>query len=176
MYDNRLVILSDLWGINNAAWISHYIELLSSKFDVKLYDCKKLGEIGSNVDCVSIIHSQFISGGIEKAVKKLLEKEKNKIYVLGFSIGGLIAWRAALAGLQVKYMCLLSSTRLRYERQVPSSLIELYYAESDNFRPDCNWLQSHGIKQSIIKSENHEFYRKSKFAKIICNNICARQI
>lgn len=176
MSDNSLIILSDLWGTDNASWISYYTKPLKSIFDIRLYDCRELAGIDANINQENIIHTQFLEGGIEKAVINLLKEENDEIIALGFSIGGLIAWRAALAGLKIQYMCLLSSSRLRYETEMPNCSMDLYYAEFDDFQPSGNWFQAHEIKRNIIKNEKHEFYRKNKFAKTICDNISANQV
>ena len=56
-----------------------------------------------------------MNSGIEIAVQTLLNKEKGEIKILAFSVGGTIAWKAALKGLKVSDLVAVSSNRLRYE-------------------------------------------------------------
>ncbi|MCY1513938.1 hypothetical protein D9M68_484620 [compost metagenome] len=107
-------------------------------------------------------------------MKNLLLKEKEEISIIGFSIGGLIAWKATLSGLNAKYICAISSTRLRYESQKPSAQIDLFFAENDSFIPKEKWFQSMTLNPNIIEQETHEFYKKQEFAKLICDKITER--
>jgi len=110
---SRLIILSDIWGIQKLGWVKYYIDLLSSDYDIKYYDSCELGEIETNSLNENIRHRQFVNGGIEIAVNKLLELEKKECNILAFSIGGTIGWKAALSGLKIKNLYAVSSTRLR---------------------------------------------------------------
>ncbi|WP_337968372.1 hypothetical protein [uncultured Flavobacterium sp.] len=83
----RLLILSDLYGGDNPEWIQQYIDLLEFKFEIQYYDTLKLASIDSVNLSESDIHAQFLNGGIDKAVETLLNLEKGKVLVLGFSIG-----------------------------------------------------------------------------------------
>ncbi|MEO8237445.1 MAG: alpha/beta hydrolase [Flavobacterium sp.] len=111
----RLLILSDLFGGKNPEWVNYYVEKLKSKFEIQYYDVLELGDIDT-IDSGEVnIHNQFLNGGIDKAVEVLLHQEKEKVTILGFSIGGTIAWKAALKGLKVSHLIAVSSTRLRFE-------------------------------------------------------------
>ena len=167
----RLIILSDLWGKEKAEWISNYIELLKDKFEIQYYDCCELGEIDKTNYTEENLHSQFVNGGIEKAVKNLLNTEKNQIDVLAFSIGGTIACKASLKGLNVRNLFVVSSTRLRYENEIPNGTIKLYYGENDSNKPDNNWFEKHSIDFEIIKNKEHDFYTEKEFADSICIEI-----
>ena len=167
----RLIILSDLWGKVKSNWICAYIELLKNKFEIQYYDCCDLGEIDITNYTEENLHSQFINGGIEKAIANLLKIEKNQIDILAFSIGGTIAWKSALKGLNVRRLFAVSSTRLRYEDKTPNGIIELYYGENDSNKPSNDWLKKHSVNFEIIKNKEHDFYKEKEFITSICNEI-----
>lgn len=167
----RLIILSDLWGKEKTDWVLYYIELLEGNFEIQYYDCCELGEIDKTDYTEKNLHSQFVNGGIEKAVENLLKAEKNEIDVLAFSIGGTIAWKSALKGLNIRNLFAVSSTRLRYENEIPSGAIKLYYGENDNNKPNKNWFESHSLDYEIIKNEKHDFYTEKEFTNSICAEI-----
>lgn len=168
---SRLVLLSDLWGKEKSDWISFYTEILEEHFELHYYDCCALGNIDKFIYSEENLHQQFVNGGIEIAVEKLLQEETQTVTVLGFSIGGLIAWQAGNSGLKIKNLIAISSTRLRYETQKPLGNIELFYGENDTFKPDAIWFDNFQLKQNLFPSENHEFYQKREMATIICNQI-----
>jgi hypothetical protein len=167
----RLIILSDLWGKEKAAWTLDYIELLKNKFEIQYYDCCELGEIDKTNFSEENLHNQFVNGGIEKAVANLLKIEKNQIDVLAFSIGGTIAWKASLKGQNVRNLFAVSSTRLRYEDKIPSGTIQLYYGENDSNKPSNDWFEKHSIDFEIIKNKEHDFYTEKESADSICAEI-----
>jgi hypothetical protein len=167
----RLIILSDLWGKEKAAWTLDYIELLKNKFEIQYYDCCELGEIDKTNFSEENLHNQFVNGGIEKAVVNLLKIEKNQIDVFAFSIGGTIAWKTALKGLNIGKLFAVSSTRLRYEDKIPSGTIQLYYGEKDCNKPSNAWFEKHSIDFEIIKNKEHDFYTEKESADSICVEI-----
>ena len=167
----RIIILSDLWGKEKSDWVTGYVELLEDKFEIQYYDCCELGEIDKTNYTEENLHNQFINGGIEKGVENLLKTEKNKINILAFSIGGTIAWKAALKGVNVRSLFAVSSTRLRYEDKIPNGTIKLYYGENDSNRPSNNWFEKHSIDFEIIKNKEHDFYTEKDFATLICDEI-----
>lgn len=167
----RIIILSDLWGKEKSDWVAGYVELLEDKFEIQYYDCCELGEIDKTNYTEENLHNQFINGGIEKGVENLLKTEKNKINILAFSIGGTIAWKAALKGVNVRSLFAVSSTRLRYEDKIPNGTIKLYYGENDSNRPSNNWFEKHSIDFEIIKNKEHDFYTEKDFATLICDEI-----
>ena len=167
----RLIILSDLWGKEKSDWVIGYVELLKDKFEIQYYDCCELGEIDKTNYVEENLHSQFINGGIEKAIANLLKIEKNQIDILAFSIGGTIAWKSALKGLNVRRLFAVSSTRLRYEDEIPRAAIKLYYGDNDNHKPNHNWFEKHSIDFEIIKNKNHDFYTEKECTTLICNEI-----
>lgn len=167
----KLILLSDLWGAKKSGWIENYTTLLDKHFDIRYYDCCELGEIDLTDYSEENIHQQFLNGGIEKAVENLLKKEKEVISILGFSIGGSIAWKAAYQGLKVDNFIAVSSTRLRYEDERPRCNIELYYGENDQYQPETDWFNNFKLNPKIYKNETHDFYLKKEIAENICKDI-----
>lgn len=171
MIKPRLLILSDLFGGKDPEWIKIYSELLRSEFEIQYYDVLELADINSDDLIESDIHNQFLNGGIDCAVQKLLQLETEKIVVLGYSIGGTIAWKASLQGLNTTYLFAVSSTRLRYEAEVPNCGIKLYFGEEDSNKPDSQWFFDLKIVGEIVKKENHQLYRKENNTFLVCNDI-----
>jgi pimeloyl-ACP methyl ester carboxylesterase len=167
----RLIILSDLWGKEKSNWVSEYIEQLKDKFEIQFYDCCELGAIDRTNYTEESLHLQFVNGGIEKGVENLLDAEKNQMDVLAFSIGGTIAWKAALKGLDVRNLFAVSSTRLRYEEHIPDGVIKLYYGENDINKPSSIWFEKHTLNFKIIKNKGHNLYTQNEFVTSICNEI-----
>ncbi len=167
----KLIILSDLWGKEKSFWVDYYTKLLEEKFMLKYYDCCELGEIKKYEYSENNLHKQFMNGGIAKAIENLKAIEKTEVYVLAFSIGGLICWKASLTGLKTRGIFAISSTRLRYETEKPSGIIELIYGEKDEFQPENEWFQNLNISKKFVKNENHNFYQKQEHAKNITDLI-----
>lgn len=167
----KLVILSDLWGNQKAEWIVNYTSVLDHYFDLTFYNCAELAEITIIDVQHEKIHQQFVDGGIDKAVQNLLKKETDKINILAFSLGGTIAWKAALLGLKVESLFAISATRLRYETQKPSIKMELLFGDDDSFKPDLEWFEKMGFKPHFITSHDHEMYKEKEIAHEICSII-----
>ena len=167
----RIIILSDLWGKEKSDWITYYTNILENYFEIKFYDCCDLGHLDKSDYSEQKLHAQFVNGGIARAVESILQKEKEIINILGFSIGGHIAWKASLSGLKAQSIFALSSTRLRFETQKPSGIIELFYGENDAYKPDTNWFRKLEIKENIYNHEGHELYKKKEIAEDICRVI-----
>jgi hypothetical protein len=171
MVKSRLLILSDLFGGENPEWIKYYSQILESKFDIQYYDVLTLGEIDSSDYRKASIHNQFIDGGIDKAIQNLLIQDKGDVTVLGFSIGGTIAWKASLKGLKTIQLITVSSTRLRLETKVPNCKINLYYGELDLNVPKAKWFSDLRLSNHIFENQDHQFYLEEKNAVAICNAI-----
>lgn len=166
----RIILLSDLWGNDNANWVTYYTKILEEHFDLQFYDSCDLAEI-NHLDEKESKHHQFVNGGIEKAVGNLVQKETDFVNVLAFSIGGTIAWKTALSGLKIQNLFAISSTRLRYETQKLDGNIELFYGKNDSYKPDHNWFQLMNLAENIYANEEHEFYRKKEIAEGIGEKI-----
>lgn len=168
---SRLVILSDLWGYTNNEWMTAYTYALQDEYSISYYDCRELAGIDLELKEESVIHSAFVNGGIERAVENLCSLEKGDFTVLAFSIGGTIAWKAALAGLNVKTIYALSSTRLRYEAEKPPCKIMLAYGENDENKPNQSWFDQHEITPLILEGMDHEMYMSGDVTKLFYKQI-----
>lgn len=167
----RLLILSDLFGGENPEWVKLYTEILQSKFDIQYYDVRELANISLECITEADIHNQFLNGGIDRAVENLLKLEKEQTAILGFSIGGTIAWKAALSGLKVSHLIAVSSTRLRFETQIPDCKINLYFGKEDLNTPNPKWFSDLKISSHIFESHGHQLYLVKDIVLIICNNL-----
>lgn len=168
---NRLIILSDLWGMTDASWVSMYVDKLLDDFKVVFYSSCELAEMREKNLSEEERHHFFVNGGIEKAVKNLIELEKERLSVLAFSIGGIIAWKACLKGLDVESFYAISATRLRHETEKPKSKIALCYGKKDTYRPNSNWFKNMEVNYSIIPKKAHEMYKEEEFARKLCIQI-----
>ncbi len=169
---NKLVILTDLWGRRDLNWIEPYAEYLKSYFDLSIYDSTELAEISIAFQNEELIHSQFINGGIDNAAKNisLLLKDKS-VHILGFSIGGLIVWKAILAGMKAESLTAVSSTRLRNEEQGPTCPISLHYGADDENKPNEKWFEKMNLEARFHKNMTHNFYHENEMVKIICDDL-----
>lgn len=167
----RLLILSDLWGAEKSDWVDLYKAQLSDAFEIQYYDCCALGAIDKSDYTEQALHTQFVAGGIDRAVEKLLLLEQNEVFVLAFSVGGSIAWKAALKGLKVKALHAVSSTRLRHETERPSCSISLVYGDQDKFKPDDKWLSIFKIDVEMVKHKSHQLYKDPSEIPTICANL-----
>ena len=163
----RLVILPDLFGGKNPEWLHYYTTILESHFDIQYYNILELAGISPDHDETSI-HNQFLNDGIENVINTLLVYEKKEIAVLGFSIGGTIAWKASLQGLKTTHLFAVSSTRLRYETEAPNCEIKLFFGDQDSNKPNSNWFLDLKIPSEILQYQNHQLYLEEKNAVVIC--------
>jgi hypothetical protein len=167
----KLIILSDLWGKEKSEWVQEYVAILETKCDISFYDCCELGFVDKTIYTEECLHQQFVNGGIDKAVTKLLSLEKNKTNILAFSIGGTIAWKAILKGLKVGKLIAVSSTRLRYETEVPNGNIKLYFGAKDTFKPDSIWFQKHQVEVEILEDKEHQMYLEKECIQLITKQL-----
>jgi len=166
-----LIIISDLWGTAKSNWIDLYLQNLSAEFDVEYMDARALADISLDSLDEHKIHSEFIDAGIDKAVESVLKINSNKLTVLAFSIGGTIAWKAALKGLKVDSLYLISSTRLRHETKKPNCRIHMMYGEYDTYKPEAKWFEKLNLDYEAIKEGEHEIYTSENIAKQISDRI-----
>ena len=167
----RLIILSDLWGLEDAEWMITYQKQLEPYFELEFYDSRKLVDLDLSDNSKNGIHAQFVNGGIDRAARKLSRKEKQDVNVLAFSIGGVIAWKAAFRGLSIKKLYAISSTRLRYETEKPDCKCALFYGEEDQYKPSVNWHASLTLDCNYIENGEHEMYQEEEFAISLCKKI-----
>lgn len=167
----RLVILSDIYGLTHPGWNDEYINLLSPHFEIQYYDCRVLGGVDLEIKEGEEIHRQFIEFGIEKAINTLLRLEKEEIVLLGFSIGGTIAWQAVLKGLKASRLFAVSSTRLRLETHKLDIPVFLSFGEKDKNKPGLKWFEKMDLKPEMIPGKGHGFYRDAAYALQLVENI-----
>ncbi|MFA7272237.1 MAG: alpha/beta hydrolase [Crocinitomicaceae bacterium] len=171
MKKQRLVLLSDLWVQQQSEWIQSYLEQLEPHFNCVYYDVAALAGISTQDSFAAEIHAAFVQGGIDRAVQALLNLEKKKTIVLAFSIGGTIAWKAALKGLPTISLTAVSSTRLRKEYQKPTCEIALHFGDQDVNRPQDEWFEALEIYPEIHFAQQHEFYMLESACKMICDQL-----
>jgi hypothetical protein len=172
----RLVILSDMWGIKKGLWVTSYLGYLQQFYDIVYYDCQELANVDFKIESEEELHNEFVSGGIEVAVANLLKKESNAIpsHYLAFSIGGTIAYKAGLSGLEIKSLYTVSATRLRKEIEKPSFETRFVYGSVDKFKPSDVWASNLGLELTIIDGYNHDMYSDEKITKEICQELLAK--
>lgn len=165
-----MIILSDLWGKEKSSpWIDGYFNRLAHTFDVRYYDCCELGEVNKTTYTEESLHQQFVTTGIETAVRNLVMIESGKVNILGFSIGGTIGWKYALQNRNAESLTVISSTRLRYETQKPDVMLTLYYGENDMYKPNALWFNTLNIAAGMEHNAGHELYKQPDFIEKVCD-------
>tara|TARA_R110002124_G_scaffold132755_3_gene295317 strand:+ start:303 stop:842 length:540 start_codon:yes stop_codon:yes gene_type:complete len=167
----ELIIISDLWGIEKSTWLDYYTKSLENTFNLHFLDSQKLGELNGHTDSETDIHANFIAHGIDNAVKNLIAMEFEKPTILAFSVGGTIAWKAALNGLLVQNLFQLSATRLRYESKKPLGNIHLIYGQNDPYKPGPEWFKNLQLGYVSVKNTGHQVYRNKDVAMVTCERI-----
>ncbi|PKQ68839.1 hypothetical protein BZG01_03765 [Labilibaculum manganireducens] len=171
----RLIILSDLWGFEEAVWMHSYQKILNPYFEIEYFDSRKLVDLDLSDNSEGRLHARFVNGGIDRGVYKLGLQEKETIIVLAFSVGGVIAWKAGLKGLNISTLYAISSTRLRYEKEKPDCKCVLYFGANDRYKPDAKWFQDLNLDFNLIEDKEHEMYREEDFAESLCQKIIKEQ-
>jgi len=169
----RLVVLSDMWGVKKGLWITSYLGYLQQYYDIVFYDVQQLAHIDLTVNCAENLHEAFVNGGIDTAVAHLMRKEKQESHYLAFSTGGTIAWKANLKGLPMKSLYTVSATRIREEKAKPECKITLVYGGKDAFMPKKEWAQKVGAEFEIIPNFGHELYTDEKIIGKVCQDLLA---
>lgn len=165
----RLVIISDMWGAKRGLWITSYLGYLQQYFNITFYDSQQLADVKLAVNTEENLHNAFVEGGgIDTAVAHLVNKEKQPAHYLCFSMGGAIAWKAALAGLPMKSFYAVSSTRLRSEKAKPNCKINLLYGDNDVYRPKASWYEKLSVEAELIQGFGHTMYTDDKIIKKVC--------
>lgn len=167
----RLVVLSDMYGAKQGLWITSYLGYLQQHYTIVFYDLQDLAHVSVKIETQENIHQEFLNGGIDTAVAHLLQKEKEPSHYLAFSMGGTVAWKAALRGLPVKSLYAISATRLRYETEVPLCAHTLLFGEKDAFKPKSNWAKQVNANTEVLPSYGHEMYTDEKIIKKVCKTL-----
>lgn len=164
----KLIVLSDMWGVKKGLWITSYFGYLQQYYDITFYDCQQLANLDVPICSEENIHQAFVNGGIDTAVKQLMRKESEPCHYLAFSTGGTIAYRAALAGLPMKSLTAISPTRIRYENKRPACDLSIVFGELDTFKPDEKWAKAVGVELQIMPNFGHQLYTDEKIIGQIC--------
>ncbi len=167
----RLLILSDLWGFTQAKYLEAYREQLESAYEVQPYDCCLLAELPQGQKTQEQRHQHFVTGGIQKAVDALINAEWKRVDVLAFSVGGTIAWRAALAGMPVDRLFAIAATRLRYEERRPTSELQLWYGAFDPYQPNAEWYEKMQLSAHQWPGHGHDIYKDPSVIEAICQEL-----
>lgn len=167
----RLLILSDIYGLHQNDWLNHYTDKLKNDFEIVVWDSRVLAGIPAELEDIEQVHRLFVSGGIASAVGNLIQSDEKPDLILGFSIGGTIAWQVAAQNPKLSQLFLISSTRLRKETNRIAIPFELFYGTEDNYKPTPEWFAKMECVPHLLKNEGHEFYKKEVFAKKIVEEI-----
>lgn len=155
---DKLLVLSDMWGVKKGLWITSYFGYLQQNYEIDFFDSQQLAHVNELVGNKENLHKAFVDGGIDTAVAHLLKKIEEPTHVLAFSTGGTIAYKAALQGLPVKSMTLVSATRIRLESQKPSCDVKLIYGGNDKYAPSDEWARKLGLEKTVVPNFGHELY------------------
>lgn len=172
----KLLVLSDMWGVKKELWITSYFGYLQHYYDIEFYDIKTLGNIDIPVCTDENLHQAFLDGGIDTAVAHLKSKITEPKHVLAFSMGAAIAWKAALEGMQIHSFTAVSGTRLRLEKNKPKCPIKLIYGEKDEFKPNEQWYNAMDIAPIIVPGFGHNLYSDDKIVKDVCYELLTKAI
>ncbi len=167
----KLVVLSDMWGIKKGLWITSYFGYLQQYYNIQFYDIQQLATLDIPVQTEENIHNAFVEGGIDVAVAHLLKRETTPVHVLAFSTGGTIAWKAGLKGWPMKSLTAISATRIRFETVRPDCDLELIYGACDTFKPGLHWANDLGVDLKLIPNFGHELYSDEKIIDDVCMNM-----
>jgi len=151
----KLIVISDMYGFQDDKIPDH------SNFEIEgwmiqHYDCRQISSIDKNDN----IHAQYLESGIEKGVEYLLENESDIDCIVAYSMGGTIAWKAIIKGLNVKHLIAVSATRLRLETEKPNCKLSLLYGADDGYQPTPEWFDHMKIIPEIYEHKNHEMYKE----------------
>jgi len=167
----RLVVISDMWGVKKGLWITSYLGYLQQYYTIVFYDSQQLAYMDLPVQSEKNIHNAFVNGGIDMAVAHLLKKEKEASHYLAFSTGGTIAWKAGLEGLPMKSLYAVSPTRIRMEDKKPNIPLNLIYGKNDEYRPSNKWSNKVGVDMEVIEGFGHTLYTDEKIIQKVCQDL-----
>lgn len=167
----KLLILSDMFGLDRCEWIKQYVALLDPIFTIQLYDSCALGDVRVADAAEDDIHAAFIAGGVDTAADKLSKMELGKVDILAFSMGGSIAWKAGSKGMHIGHLYAISSTRLRLQTEKPDCRVQLFYGKVDPFHPKPSWFEKLKLDPPLMENGGHDFYTGHDVAIRICSMI-----
>lgn len=169
----RLVVLSDMWGVKKGLWITSYLGYLQQYYNIVFYDIQQLSNIDLTIQSKENLHAAFVESGIDTAVTHLLKKEKTESHYLAFSTGGTIAYKAALKGLPIKSLYTASATRIRMENLKPECPSTFLFGGNDKYKPNSEWVEKMNTDLEVIPNFGHECYTDEKIIGKICQDLLA---
>jgi hypothetical protein len=167
----RLVILSDLWGAKKGLWITSYLGYLQQYFDIVYYDTSQLADLEAGLLTAEKISAAFDNGGLERAVRNLMDRENTPGHYLTFCAGGTVVWNAALKGLPVKSLYAVSPLHMHRETEIPDCQITLLYGEYMNNRPSRDWALKLGAPMQVIPRFGQQMYSDEKIIQKVCKDL-----
>lgn len=167
----RLVILSDLWGAKKGLWITSYLGYLQQYFDIVYYDTSQLADLDVSNPTAEAMAEAFQEGGLERAVRSLLEKEETPSHYLTFCAGGTVVWDAARKGLPVLSLYAVSPMHLHRESDLPGCQVKLLYGEYMENRPSHGWAETIGAPMEVVPRFGREMYSDEKIIQKVCRDL-----
>jgi hypothetical protein len=167
----RLVILSDLWGPRKGLWITSYLGYLQQYFDITYYDTSQLADLEVSHPTTKTLTDAFLKGGMERAVKSLLHKERKPSNYLTFCSGGTVVWNAVKKGLPVKSLYAISPMNLHREATGPDCPVKTFYGEYMEDKPSKKWAKLTGTTMEIIPRFGREMYSDEKVIQQVCKEL-----
>ena len=101
----------------------------------------------------------FNKGGLQQALRGLLELDGRMRVGIGFSAGGTALWNAVKEGLELKALICVSSTRLRLETSPLNIPTMVLWGEADPYRPTESWNNTLPSYWKAYAGKQHDFYR-----------------
>ena len=167
----RLVILSDLWGAKRGLWITSYLGYLQQYFDIVYYDTSQLAYLEVAKPSTEAFREAYKEGGLQRAVRSLLAREKSPAHYLAFCAGGTVAWNAAKEGLEMLSLYAISPMHLHRETEMPDCPVRLLYGEYMENRPSREWAASVGASMEIQPRFGREMYSDEKIIQKVCRDL-----
>ncbi|WP_411030178.1 hypothetical protein [Spongiimicrobium sp. 3-5] len=172
----RLVVLSDMWGVKKGLWITSYLGYLQQHYDIVFYDCQQLAHIDLAVNSTENLREAFLNGGMDTAVAHLLIKETGPSHYLAFCGGGTIVWKAALKGLPIKSLFAISPANLYSEQDKPDCPVKILCGENQEDRPSLEWSKELKVPMEIMPNYGRELYSDEKIITKVCQDLLDRVI
>lgn len=167
----RLIILSDLWGPRKGLWITSYLGYLQQYFDITYYDTSQLADLETAHPTSQALLADFSDGGLERAVRNLLSKEKKPGHYLAFCAGGTVVWHALKRGLPARSLYAVSPLHLHRESQGPGCPVKTLYGEYMENKPSRNWADLTETSMEVIPKFGREMYSDEKVIQKICQEL-----
>jgi hypothetical protein len=167
----RLVILSDLWGPRKGLWITSYLGYLQQYCDITYYDTSQLADLEETHPTAQSLLATFTEGGLERAVRNLLSKEKKAAYYLTFCAGGTVVWNAVKRGLPVNSVYAVSPVNLHREAQGLPCPVKVLYGEYMEDKPSKKWANLTDTAMEVIPRFGKEMYSDEKIIQLICQEL-----